>query len=87
MDGHGFNAWIIIGALAGWLAGVVVKGGGFGLIGDIVVGIIGAFIGGWGAGALHIHIGTGWISEIITAAIGAALLLFILRAVRGRRLT
>jgi uncharacterized membrane protein YeaQ/YmgE (transglycosylase-associated protein family) len=87
MDGHGFIAWIIIGALAGWLAGIVVKGGGFGLIGDIVVGIIGAFIGGWGAGALHIHIGTGWISEIITAAIGAALLLFILRAVRGRRLT
>jgi uncharacterized membrane protein YeaQ/YmgE (transglycosylase-associated protein family) len=87
MDGHGFIAWIIIGALAGWLAGIVVKGGGFGLIGDIVVGIIGAFIGGWGAGMLHIHIGSGWISEIITAALGAVLLLFILRAVRGRRLT
>jgi len=73
---------LIIGALAGWLAGVLVKGGGFGLIGDIVVGIIGAFIGGWGAGVLHIHVGSGWISSIITAAIGAALLIFILRAVR-----
>ncbi len=84
MDSHSIIAWLIIGAIAGWLAGVFVKGGGFGLIGDIVVGIIGAFIGGWGAGALHIHIGAGWISEIITAAIGAMLLLFILRAVRGR---
>ena len=82
MDSHGIIAWLIIGAIAGWLAGVLVKGGGFGLIGDIVVGIIGAFIGGWLAGVLHIHIGSGWISSIITAAIGAALLLFVLRAVR-----
>jgi len=82
MDSHSIIAWLIIGALAGWLAGVLVKGGGFGLIGDIVVGIIGAFIGGWGAGVLHIHVGSGWISSIITAAIGAALLIFILRAVR-----
>jgi len=82
MDSHGIIAWLIIGAIAGWLAGTFVRGGGFGLIGDIVVGIIGAFIGGWLAGVLHIHIGAGWISSIITAAIGAALLLFILRAVR-----
>jgi uncharacterized membrane protein YeaQ/YmgE (transglycosylase-associated protein family) len=84
MDTHSLIAWLVIGAVAGWLAGVVVKGGGFGLIGDIIVGIIGAFIGGWGAGALGIHIGSGWISSIITAAVGAILLLFILRAVRGR---
>ena len=82
MESHSIIAWLIIGALAGWLAGVLVKGGGFGLIGDIVVGIIGAFIGGWLAGVLHIHVGSGWISSIITAAIGAALLIFILRAVR-----
>ncbi|HEX4181273.1 MAG TPA: GlsB/YeaQ/YmgE family stress response membrane protein [Caulobacteraceae bacterium] len=86
MDSHSIIAWLIIGAIAGWLAGVLVKGGGFGLVGDIVVGIIGAFIGGWLAGVLHIHIGTGWISSIITAAVGAALLLFILRAVRMRRI-
>ena len=84
MDSHSILAWLIIGALAGWLAGTFVRGGGFGLIGDIVVGIIGAFIGGWLAGVLHIHVGTGWISAIITAAIGASLLLFILRAVRRR---
>ena len=82
MDSHSIIAWLIIGALAGWLAGVLVKGGGFGLIGDIVVGIIGAFIGGWLAGVLHIHVGSGWISSIITAAVGAALLIFVLRAVR-----
>jgi len=84
MEAHSIIAWLVIGAIAGWLAGIFIKGGGFGLIGDIIVGIIGAFIGGWGAGMLHIHIGAGWISEIITAAIGAALLLLILRAVRGR---
>ena len=84
METHSIIAWLVIGAVAGWLAGIVVKGGGFGLIGDIIVGIIGAFIGGWGAAHLGLHIGAGWISEIITAAIGAMLLLFILRAVRGR---
>jgi uncharacterized membrane protein YeaQ/YmgE (transglycosylase-associated protein family) len=82
MAAHGLIAWLIIGAVAGWLAGLLVKGGGFGLLGDIVVGVIGAFIGGWLAGVLHIHIGGGWISSIITAALGAALLLMILRLVR-----
>ena len=82
MDSHSIIAWIVIGAVAGWLAGVLVKGGGFGLLGDIVVGIIGAFIGGWLAGVLHIEVGSGWISTIITAAVGAAILLLILRLVR-----
>jgi uncharacterized membrane protein YeaQ/YmgE (transglycosylase-associated protein family) len=82
MDSHSIIAWIVIGAIAGWLAGTFVRGGGFGLFGDIVVGIVGAFIGGWLAGVLHIHVGTGWISAIITAAVGAILLLIILRAVR-----
>ena len=82
MASHGLIAWLIIGAIAGWLAGTFVKGGGFGLLGDIVVGIIGAFIGGWLAGVLHFHIGTGWISEIVVAAVGAALLLLLLRLVR-----
>jgi uncharacterized membrane protein YeaQ/YmgE (transglycosylase-associated protein family) len=82
MGSHSFIAWLVIGAMAGWLAGTFVKGGGFGLIGDIVVGIIGAFIGGWLAGVLHVHVGSGWISSIIVAAVGAALLLIILRLVR-----
>ncbi|MBB5445785.1 putative membrane protein YeaQ/YmgE (transglycosylase-associated protein family) [Paraburkholderia sp. Clong3] len=79
---HGIIAWIIIGAIAGWLAGVLVRGGGFGLIVDIIVGIIGAFIGGWLAGVLHISLGGGWIGSIITALIGAVILLFIIRLVR-----
>jgi uncharacterized membrane protein YeaQ/YmgE (transglycosylase-associated protein family) len=82
METHSLIAWLIIGAIAGWLAGTFVKGGGFGLIGDIVVGIIGAFLGGWLAGVFHIHVGGGWISTILTAAAGAIVLLIILRAVR-----
>jgi uncharacterized membrane protein YeaQ/YmgE (transglycosylase-associated protein family) len=79
---HGIIAWIIIGAIAGWLAGLLVRGGGFGLIVDIIVGIVGAFIGGWLAGLLGIHIGGGFISSIITAVIGAVVLLFLIRLVR-----
>jgi len=79
---HGVIAWLIIGAIAGWLAGILVKGGGFGLIVDIIVGIVGAFIGGWLAGVLHISLGDGWIGSIITAVIGAVILLFIIRLIR-----
>ncbi len=79
---HGLIAWIVIGAIAGWLAGVVVKGGGFGLIVDIIVGIVGAFIGGWLAGVLGIATGGGWIASIITAVIGAVILLFIIRMIK-----
>jgi uncharacterized membrane protein YeaQ/YmgE (transglycosylase-associated protein family) len=79
---HGIIAWLIIGAIAGWLAGMLVKGGGFGLIVDIIVGIVGAFIGGWLAGVLGISIGGGWISSIITAIVGAVILLFIIRLFR-----
>ena len=84
MDTHSLIAWLIIGAVAGWLAGIVMKGGGFGLLGDIVVGIIGAFIGGWLAGVLHINIGGGWINTILTATVGAIVLLAVLRLVRRR---
>jgi len=86
MDAHSLLAWLLIGIVAGWLAGVVVKGGGFGLIGDVVVGILGAFIGGWLAGVLHFHINVGpsWVSSIITATIGAVALLLVLRLVRRR---
>lgn len=71
MASHGLIAWLIIGAVAGWLAGILVKGGGFGIFVDIVVGIVGAFIGGWLAGVLGISLGGGWIGSIITAVIGA----------------
>ena len=69
-------------SIAGWLAGLLVKGGGFGLIGDIVVGIVGALIGGWLAGALGISIGSGLVASIITAVIGAVILLVIVRAIK-----
>jgi uncharacterized membrane protein YeaQ/YmgE (transglycosylase-associated protein family) len=74
--------WLVIGAVAGWIAGAIVKGGGFGLIGDIIVGIVGAFIGGWLAGVLGIHIGGGIIATIITATGGAVVLLLLVRLIR-----
>jgi uncharacterized membrane protein YeaQ/YmgE (transglycosylase-associated protein family) len=82
MSVEGIIVWLVVGAIAGWLAGQLVKGGGFGLIGDIVVGIVGALIGGWLAGVLGISIGTGFIASIITAVIGAVILLVILRAIK-----
>ena len=82
MDTHSLIVWLVVGAVAGWLAGTLVKGGGFGLIGDIVVGIIGAFIGGWLAGVLGLHIGGGIIASILTATLGAVVLILLLRLVR-----
>ncbi len=81
MIGHGIIFWLTIGGIAGWLAGSLVKGGGFGLVGDIVVGIIGALIGGWLSGILGISIGSGLVASLITATAGAALLIFILRKI------
>ena len=77
-----FIIWIIVGAIAGWLAGMVVKGGGFGLIGDIVVGIIGAIIAGWLLPQLGIVIGTGFIAAVIDAFIGAVILLLIIKLIK-----
>ncbi len=74
--------WLIVGAIAGWLASMVVKGSGYGLIGDIIVGIIGAVIAGWLLPRLGIYIGGGFIAAIIDAFIGAVILLIVLRLVR-----
>ncbi len=79
---YGIIAWLVIGAIAGWLAGQIVKGGGFGLIVDIIVGIVGAVIGGYLAGVLGISIGGGLISSIIVAVIGAVILLLVLRLIK-----
>ena len=73
---------IIIGALAGWLAGVLWKGSGFGLIGNILTGIVGALIGGWAAGQLGLT-SDGIIAQILIAAGGALILLVLLRLIRG----
>ena len=73
--------FLLIGAVAGWLAGLIMKGGGFGLVGDIVVGVIGSFIGGWLFSLLGIAAG-GLIGAIIAAVVGAIILIAILRLIK-----
>ena len=73
---------LIVGAVAGWLAGQIVRGMGFGLIGNIVVGIVGAFIAGWLLPRIGIVIGGSMIASIINATIGAVVLLVILGLIR-----
>src|SRR3984893_1218287 len=83
MDPQSIIIWLVVGAIAGWLAGMVVKGGGFGLIGDIIVGIVGGLIAGWLLPRIGIVIGGGeFIGPIINAFIGAVILLIILRLIR-----
>ena len=77
-----FIWFILIGLLAGWLAGQVMKGGGYGVIGDIIVGILGALLGGWLFGALGIGAGGGLIGSLIVAFIGACILIFLLRIIK-----
>jgi uncharacterized membrane protein YeaQ/YmgE (transglycosylase-associated protein family) len=74
--------WLIVGGVAGWLAGLVMKGGGFGLIGDIIIGIVGAFVAGLLLPAVGIVIGGGIIAAIINAFIGACVVLFVVRLIK-----
>ena len=74
--------FLLIGAIAGWLAGVIVKGYGFGLVGNILVGVIGSFIGGWLFAQFHLIHGGGYVGAVIGATIGAILLLLIVRLIR-----
>ena len=74
---------VVVGVIAGWLAGQVVRGGGFGLIGDLIVGIVGAFVGDWLLPRLNIHLGAGMIALVVNATLGAIVLLAILRLVSG----
>lgn len=74
--------FLIVGAVAGWLAGLLVKGYGFGLVGNIVVGIVGAFIAGWLFPRIGINIGSGVVSAIINSTIGAVILLVLIRLVK-----
>jgi uncharacterized membrane protein YeaQ/YmgE (transglycosylase-associated protein family) len=80
----GIILWIIVGLIAGWLTGMVMKGGGYGLVGDLIVGLIGALIGGFIVG-LFIQGSVGFIGSIIVAFIGAVILVVILRTVAGSR--
>jgi uncharacterized membrane protein YeaQ/YmgE (transglycosylase-associated protein family) len=74
--------WLVIGAIAGWLAGQVMSGGGFGLVGDVIVGIIGAVVAGLLLPRLGIYIGGGLIGAIINAFIGACVVLFVARLIK-----
>lgn len=82
MHGSGILVLLLVGLVAGWLAGQIVRGRGFGLIGDLVVGVIGAFIGNWIFASLGIFIGMGLIGAVISATIGAVILVAIIRLVR-----
>jgi uncharacterized membrane protein YeaQ/YmgE (transglycosylase-associated protein family) len=81
----GLLAWLIVGLIAGFLASMIMRGGGYGIVGDIIVGIIGAFLGGVIATALGFGGSTGFVGSIIIALIGAVILIAILRALTGRR--
>lgn len=74
--------FLIVGVVAGWLAGMLVKGGGFGLVGDLVVGVVGAVLGGWLFSTLGASVGGGLLASIIVATIGAVVLLFIVRLIK-----
>ena len=76
---------LLVGIVAGWLAGKVVRGAGFGLLGDLVIGIVGAFIATLLFPRLGIHLGSGILSEILFSALGAIILLLIVGLIRGRR--
>jgi len=82
MDMQLLLIWIIVGAVAGWLAGLVVRGFGVGLFGNIVVGILGAVLGGWLFGAIGFSFFPGILNAILTAFIGAVILLLIIRVVK-----
>jgi uncharacterized membrane protein YeaQ/YmgE (transglycosylase-associated protein family) len=85
--GHGIIAWIIIGVIAGWLTGKIMKGSGFGFFVDMIVGLIGALVGGF----ISSHLGLGGVGEhgliisIAIAVVGAVILTFLLRLVTGDR--
>ena len=82
-QGAGILVMLIVGAIAGWLAGKIVRGFGYGLIWNIVIGIIGAFVGVWLWGVLHLPlIANWWINAIVVSTVGAVVLLFIIGLVR-----
>jgi uncharacterized membrane protein YeaQ/YmgE (transglycosylase-associated protein family) len=83
LSGQGIVVILLVGLVAGWLAGKIVRGTGFGLIGDIAIGIVGALIASWLLPRLGISLGVGLVRAIINSTIGAVLLLLIIRLVRG----
>lgn len=83
LSGESLLIILLVGLVAGWLAGALVTGGGFGLIGNIAIGIVGGLIGSWLLPRLGVHVASGIISKIIVATIGAAVVLFAVELARG----
>jgi uncharacterized membrane protein YeaQ/YmgE (transglycosylase-associated protein family) len=83
LSGESLLVILLVGLVAGWLAGKIVTGWGFGLIGDIAIGMVGALVGSWLFPRLGIHIGTGIVNLIVAATVGAILVLFIIGLIRG----
>jgi len=83
MSNESLGVILLVGLVAGWLAGQIVRGTGFGIVGDIVIGILGAFVGSWLLPQTGIHLGTGLVAAIINATIGALILLLVIGLVRG----
>ncbi len=77
-----FLWFLIVGLIAGWLAGVLVKGGGYGVLGDILVGIVGAFVGGFLFGTFGVSTGGGLLGSILVATVGAVVFIFIVRLIK-----
>lgn len=77
-----FVWFLVVGAVAGWIAGQIMKGGGFGVVGNIIVGIIGGIIGGWAFGALGVSTGGGLVGSLVTAVVGAIVLLFVVGLIK-----
>jgi uncharacterized membrane protein YeaQ/YmgE (transglycosylase-associated protein family) len=84
LDPGGIIAWLVVGLVAGWLAGMVMKGGGYGVLGDILMGVIGAFVGGLLFSLLLPGSSVGLLGSIIVAFIGAVVLIALIRALPGR---
>lgn len=84
LDPGGIIAWLVVGLIAGWLAGLVMKGGGYGVIGDIVIGIVGAFVGGFVFSLITGGGTAGFWGSIAVAFVGAVILIAIVRAMPGR---
>jgi uncharacterized membrane protein YeaQ/YmgE (transglycosylase-associated protein family) len=84
LEPGGIIAWLVVGLIAGWLAGLVMKGGGYGILGDIVMGIIGALVGGFLFGLLMPGSSAGLLGSIVVSFIGAVVFIAIVRALPGR---
>ena len=85
LDPGGLIAWLVVGLVAGWLAGQFMRGGGYGLVGDIVLGVVGAFVGGFIFSFFVPGASVGLIGSIIVAFVGAVILIALARALTGSR--